>query len=349
MLRDLLAVISRMRRPPFEGERVACNLCGSEDHRVVGTRDRHFRRLTNVLCRDCGLVFVNPMPTEEELGEYYRSSYRRHYQAAATPRKVSVVRAFDRARSRLRLLEPVLRPGDRVLDLGCGGGEFVAVAREAGLDAVGVEPDASYAEHARKSHGVPVMTGRWQDAPVEDGSFDLVTLHHVLEHFRDPLGALRQVRGWLREGGVLHLEVPDVHDPDATPYARFHVAHLHSFCRETLLMMARRVGFVPHPETTTESTTLVLTTAAPEGDWLLHPEAPAMLARFFAEHTNRRYFLSATPYVRWIRRVSRLMGARWRAWTGGAPDAAPGPVAAESPGDRGAVSDDVVQDTEGAG
>lgn len=315
MLRDLLAVFSRMRRPRFEGEPVACNLCGSDEHEVVGTRDRHLRRLTNVLCRNCGLVFVNPMPTEEELAAYYRGSYRRHYQATATPRKVSVVRALDRARARLRLLEPMLRPGDRVLDLGCGGGEFVAVARGAGIDAEGVEPDASYAEHARSHHGIPVRTGRWQEAKFEDGEFDLVTAHHVVEHFRDPLGALRRMRGWVREGGVVHVEVPDVHDPEATPYGRFHVAHLHGFCRETLLMMARRAGLVPHPGPTTESTTLVLTTAEPEGDWLLYPETPQVLSRFFAEHTNRRYFLSRTPYVRWLRRVARLMRDRWRALT----------------------------------
>jgi hypothetical protein len=101
MLGGLVSTFTRMAPYRFTGETVPCLLCAGLDHKVVGTRDRYGHRLRTVLCRACGLVFTNPMPTEAEL--YYRRSYRQHYHNAATPRKKAVLRGIKGARSQGRV------------------------------------------------------------------------------------------------------------------------------------------------------------------------------------------------------------------------------------------------------
>jgi len=103
-----------------------------------------------------------------------------------------VLALFDR--QRLALLRGTVPPPARLLDVGAGHGRFVAAARAAGYDARGLEPSARSIE----------------DAAVQDGSLDAVTLWHVLEHVEDPGAALARIAGWLRPGGALLVGVPNL-------------------------------------------------------------------------------------------------------------------------------------------
>ncbi len=329
MLGDLRSTLTRMRAHRFEGDLVRCNLCGADDHRVVGTRDRYFKPLRTVLCAGCGLVFSNPMPRAAGLSEYYEDGYRQHYTGAAKPRRVAVLRSFESAHRRRDLLRPLLHDGTRLLDVGSGGGEFVSYLRQEGVDASGLEPDRSFSEYARGEYDIPVITGNWEDADLGgDRLVDVVTAYHVLEHLRTPLEALRRMHSCLGDGGHLCVSVPDIYNPDGTPYARFHVAHVHNFCRETLIMMALRVGFRVCDEVPTRSTTVVFRKDDPVDDWLIFPDTYEKMAAYFAAHTNLRYFFSAKPYSRWFLRMGDLSRSRLRALAGSSGDtarAAPAP------------------------
>lgn len=74
----------------------------------------------------------------------------------------------------------------RLLDVGCGSGEFLAQMRELGWDVFGVEPDPQAARVAREQFGLTVWPGALAEASFPDGFFDAVTLNHVIEHVADP-------------------------------------------------------------------------------------------------------------------------------------------------------------------
>ena len=95
--------------------------------------------------------------------------------------------------------------GRRLVDAGAGRGRFVAAARAAGFDAVGVEPSLRAVD---PSLGL-IPTGI-EDAGLAAGSVDVVTLWHVLEHLEDPAGALAAIRDWLVPGGLLLVGVPNL-------------------------------------------------------------------------------------------------------------------------------------------
>ncbi|MFM6932101.1 MAG: class I SAM-dependent methyltransferase [Novosphingobium sp.] len=96
----------------------------------------------------------------------------------------------------------------RILDFGCGGGEYLLRMRRLGNAVVGVDFDPASLDLARKS-GLEVMFPGELDSPEFDGSFDLVTLAHVIEHVQDPVALLRRLRTCLRPGGQLYLETPN--------------------------------------------------------------------------------------------------------------------------------------------
>ncbi|MBI3299550.1 MAG: class I SAM-dependent methyltransferase [Elusimicrobia bacterium] len=124
------------------------------------------------------------------------------YQAAAEGRGEAMFA------SRLDLITRHRAPG-RLLDVGCGKGEFLSVARTRGWAVAGIEPSQGLCEHARAAYGLDVRLGTLETAGAEAAAFDAVTLNHVLEHVERPLELLRGARGLLKPDGLLFVEVPN--------------------------------------------------------------------------------------------------------------------------------------------
>ncbi|TNC06026.1 class I SAM-dependent methyltransferase [Methylobacterium terricola] len=244
-------------RYPYRGEAMACNLCGDTGTLVVAETDRRLKQLRSVACTGCGLIRTDPMPSAAELDAYYASAYRAAYQFALgrRPPRHHLHRSRREARFRADLLGPALRPGARVLDFGSGSGEFLAAARGQGCEVTGIEPGRTYAAYARDEHGARVLDRL--DALAPDAVFDVVTVHHVLEHLRDPVDTLVRLAGRLAPGGVLYAAVPNMAATGKPPHERFHFAHVHGFVLQTLDRAARRAGLAPHPAYRREDTRVV--------------------------------------------------------------------------------------------
>ncbi len=302
-----LAWLDRLKAFRFVGQSLPCSLCGGLDREVVGRRDRYLAPLRNVLCSQCGLVFLDPMPTADEIERYYREEYREHYHGDSKPRAKSLLRDQRGALERVAILEPYLQAGDRVLDIGAGTGAFLAAATAAGWQAEGIEPHQGFAEYARTSLGANVHATTLEAAPVVRGSFALVTSSHVFEHLRDPLSAFRRVHALLREEGIFHVGVPNIANPKRTPIARFHFGHTHGFTRQTLTMMAFKAGFEPISDSFGDEPILLLRRLAlPHDDWLRFPEHAQKMREFFRERTLWRHLTSGVPYQRFVKRMRRF-------------------------------------------
>lgn len=225
-----------------EVEMVACAICGSEAaQEICRGRDRlcgqpgEFRI---VKCANCSLVYLNPRPAREALAAFYPGEYPPHRsvpQREPVPRsrvrrwaKAGAARWYARGlefdpgqvRETLRRIEEFpphfafgffpTKPGGRLLDVGCGSGVYLDAFRKLGWDAYGVELSPEAAEQARRSLGLKVFTGVLEDAKFPNGCFDVVTLIHVLEHLRDPVGTLREVSRILKKDGLLLMALPNL-------------------------------------------------------------------------------------------------------------------------------------------
>lgn len=233
-----------MTRYPYSGSVVPCPVCDEPSFTPIAGIDRRLKRLPTVMCDHCGLLYTNPMPTEAELGTYYEKYYRFDYQLAASgPKQKHIAKRRREATARAGQLDGLLPSGGRTLDFGCGSGEFVALMLEKGFDAHGFEPGETYATHAIARLGERIWLGRWQDAGYGP-DFDLVTCFHVLEHLSTPIPALRRMAEWLRPGGRLYLEVPDMATGlSHKGFGGLHFAHVVGFNHHNLSLAAALVGF----------------------------------------------------------------------------------------------------------
>ena len=154
---------------------------------------------------------------------------------------------------RRALLLAEARPGERVLDLGCGAGRFVAALRDAGAEPVGVEISEAALERARAN--VPGADVRRLEPdgtiPLGHGEVDLVWCSEVLEHVPDAAALLGEARRVLARGGRLLVTVPDHGLPRRVLIALFrHDAHydplgqhVRFFTRSSLARTLAATGF----------------------------------------------------------------------------------------------------------
>lgn len=100
--------------------------------------------------------------------------------------------------------------GRRVLDIGCGGGLFLAKMKEAGADVLGIELSDTRAYYAKTKHGLNVVKRAVEDEYWREfhGTFDVVTLWDVIEHVNYPLATLRAAAEMLKPGGILLIDTP---------------------------------------------------------------------------------------------------------------------------------------------
>lgn len=222
---------------------VTCPLCESDEHQTLATRGRSGEDLHTVICTGCGLVFTSPIPTPEEVAEYYAIDYRLSYKGVVQPKLKHIYRSGQRALTYLPWLEKYCPPGGRVLDIGSSGGEFLYLLKTLGYEASGIEPDKGYGGFSIQEYGLDVQIGPFQNSMIQPESFDLITANHVVEHLRDPLSVFRGVHAGLKPGGYFVVEVPNVECIGHTPSNKWHFAHIFNFNSATLENFGLKAGF----------------------------------------------------------------------------------------------------------
>jgi SAM-dependent methyltransferase len=258
---------------------VPCALCGSEDAEPVWTTpDRAFAvpgLYTVARCRDCGFLYQRPRVRNEHLAQCYPDHYPRHQEPSprvpfkGSPARIRAVRwalasglgyagsgddevaLLTRLRARLLLRRlrwscPPWVGAGRYLDVGCGSGAGLGVARALGWQVAGIEMDEAAAQKARRFTD-ELHVGDVLEAPFATARFDVVTAFHVLEHLVDPVAVVRRMLDWLVPGGLLIVEVPNAGGLGAALFGRAWSGlelprHLSHFTPATLERTVRTAG-----------------------------------------------------------------------------------------------------------
>jgi SAM-dependent methyltransferase len=144
----------------------------------------------------------------DELRSNHDEEYFEHYTDGRSYDSQGAQRRRE-ARIRLRWMAFHGARSGRLLEVGVARGDFLAEARRAGFDPLGIEPEPGAAEIARRRSGVEVLVGWAEEVELPSKAFDVVCLWHVLEHIPRPRPVLEALRDSLRPGGLLFCEVPN--------------------------------------------------------------------------------------------------------------------------------------------
>lgn len=224
-------------------------------------------------CTDpqCGLVWMNPMPSSGEVWKAYRTYFTHGNYSPENKQRIGMLdvlllkvlkplyKAFWYASS-LRWFEKRWRkrrddmflaevvPGGKLLDVGCGTGDYLARMRRKGWVVEGSEVDSEAVEWAREKHRLTVHLGTLESIRLPAESYAVVTLSHVIEHVHDPVALLSECYRLLLPGGRLVLATPNIESFGHRCFGRHWSLldpprHLYLFTRRTLKECATRAGF----------------------------------------------------------------------------------------------------------
>jgi 2-polyprenyl-3-methyl-5-hydroxy-6-metoxy-1,4-benzoquinol methylase len=232
-------------------------LCGDDRHLPLEDAPRLIfdgRCSTVVRCRACGLCYTSPRPSAETIHRFYEG-YEPHQHCGLTPsRRRHLAGGLDLDRLKFWHLSHPQRYGlprrgqGRLLDFGCGGGEFLELMHLRGWRVLGLDACGSVIERIRGELKFPALAGTLPHAEIPPEGFDLVTMWQALEHVHQPIEVLRQAWRALAPGGKLVVGVPNL---AGAPRRWFRAAwcgwrlphHLTHFTPATLRQMVERAGF----------------------------------------------------------------------------------------------------------
>jgi SAM-dependent methyltransferase len=216
-------------------EHVGCDLCGSEDYRVRYRKPDNWLWLNLyeypvVACAGCGLVYVNPRPTFEEMGHFYPKGYhdgrddashRLRYQA-----QFEYVAAFA---------------GEKVLDIGCACGDWLGYLQEKWPESELYGVDAF--SNGVNNPGIRFRKGVLPEVDLPTASFDLITAWAVFEHVHTPDTYFAAVGELLKPGGKFVLLVTNAESVYGKhAYKEDIPRHLYHFSEGSLRRYAEKHG-----------------------------------------------------------------------------------------------------------
>ncbi len=195
---------------------MACDACAEER---VRTMPFHYlwegKRFQGVRCARCGLIRLDPLPTDAELARLYDRDYfatgLHGLDRLGTTHEAWADASMDASRRYLREQMLRRRPGARsVFEIGAAMGHFLSAARQEGLEAAGIEISPAAVARAREKFGLELICANIETLDVAPlaGRWDIVYAGDLFEHLRSPARVLAQVDALLAPGGLFLIRLP---------------------------------------------------------------------------------------------------------------------------------------------
>ena len=198
-------------------------------------------------CLNCGLLYTMPRPDKEKIGAYYKSEA---YYSHQENKKGFIPKVYERVKTinlkyKYRLATSGMQPG-KLLDIGCGVGDFLHTAEMHGWECIGVEPSEDAKAIAQKRMKGMIITSEELES-FSDGAFDVITMWHVLEHVDDLKWQVAQLQRLVKPSGRVVIAVPNYKSYDGQYYEEHWAAydvprHLNHFNQITLSKIFKTSG-----------------------------------------------------------------------------------------------------------
>lgn len=220
----------------IELESVNCNLCGSNDTNLLYKKpDTRFWvspiEFNLVQCKDCGLAFVNPRPTQKSMNYFYPSNFYLNRDIAHE--KIRFLKE-------IQLIEKYKESG-RILDIGCGGGGLTKMLKEKGWEVYGMD----LYEKSGNNYNINIKYGDLKELKYPSNFFDVITAWAVFEHLYDPMSYFLEIRRMLKQNSIFICLVNNINSIwSRYAYGEDMPRHLYVFSEKTLKKYGEKAGLM---------------------------------------------------------------------------------------------------------
>ncbi|MBR3493272.1 MAG: class I SAM-dependent methyltransferase [Bacteroidales bacterium] len=205
-----------------------CPWCGSEKAQInLWLKDEFLSKEDFHICEclNCGLSYTMPRPNKEKIGEYYKSE---EYYSHQENKKGFIPRLYESVKKvnlkhKYNLATQGLNVG-KMLDIGCGVGDFLHTAEEHGWTCTGVEPSEDAKAIAKTKTKANIINSEDMEK-IPNATFDLITMWHVLEHVDDLKWQIEQLHRLTKTKGRIVIAVPNYKSYDAQYYKELWAAY----------------------------------------------------------------------------------------------------------------------------
>lgn len=219
-----------------------CPWCGSDKAQInLWLKDDFLSKEDFHICEclNCGLLYTMPRPNKEKIGEYYKSE---EYYSHQENKKGFIPKLYEKVKKvnlkhKYELATKGLTTG-KLLDIGCGVGDFLHSAEAHGWQCIGVEPSEEAKAIASQRTTANILSSIEQES-LPDESFDVITMWHVLEHVDDLRWQVAQLQRLIKPNGRIVIALPNYKSYDGQYYKEHWAAydvprHLNHFNRTTI-------------------------------------------------------------------------------------------------------------------
>lgn len=218
-----------------------CILCGSDNKEVISKAMKPGPQLQTVICRECSLVYSDPMPLEDIYYSFYSYDYERYYGNSTAGRP-----SWTKFPLVLEKFFKLVDPSELTyLEIGPGRGNVLWHAAKHFRNTLGVEPSVEFAELLKSELGLNAEQGVFEVVMQDRNEhYNVIGMYHVLEHLYDPGVAISKVKDLLTEDGYFIIEVPNILKPfKSLDHYFLRYVHTFNFSPYTLSSLLKKHGF----------------------------------------------------------------------------------------------------------
>ena len=221
-------------------EYIKCILCNNNNNELFMEENNY----KAIKCKTCGLIYVNPRPTIEEIKKIYES------EASLTTNINTFIKLKEKklliAKRDIRNIKKFKNHG-RLLDIGSAAGYFLCTAKKIGYDCYGLEINKFLTQYSRDKLQLNVQCGTISDSNFPKSFFDIIYMRYVLSHLYNPVNELLKLNLYLKNNGLFIFETGNAAELKAQYLKKMGglglPEHLFHFSRENIIQLLAKTNF----------------------------------------------------------------------------------------------------------
>ena len=233
----------------YSFEKVPCCVCGGNNFEFLSEKDRYGLYAPIVICKNCGLIQMNPRMTQEAYNHFYNTEQKKLYIGKNIVNDEYFKSQYIRGKAIFRFLQEKLKININnlnILEIGTSAGGILKYFKDKGNKVCGCDLCSEYIEFGKKQYGLNLFVGTIEDMDIKQTP-DIVIYSHVIEHILNPIDELIKLKSIINNKSYIYIELPGVkyltHSYNMDFLRQIQNAHVYYFTLTTLKNVLEKAGY----------------------------------------------------------------------------------------------------------